>query len=94
MTRHSAQTHPSELAAFVNEHFPERRIRPDGVIAQSWYRSVMEHRLDPTTATRLDILCADDIRRHQNTTSSTSTSPVRVSAAWPGAWCRPASRCC
>ncbi|MCU1724806.1 sigma-54-dependent Fis family transcriptional regulator [Pseudomonas sp. 5P_5.1_Bac1] len=65
MTRHSAQTHPSELAAFVNEHFPERRIRPDGVIAQSWYRSVMQHRLDPATATRLDILCADDIRRHQ-----------------------------
>ena len=65
MTRHSAQTHPSELAAFVNEHFPERRIRPDGLIAQSWYRSVMEHRLDPGTATRLDILCAEDIRRHQ-----------------------------
>ena len=65
MTRPSAQTHPSELAAFVNEHFPERRIRPDGVIAQSWYRSVMQHRLDPATATRLDILCADDIRRHQ-----------------------------
>ena len=65
MTRHSAQPHPSELAAFVNEHFPQRRIRPDGVIAQSWYRSVVQHHLDPATATRLDILCAEDIRRHQ-----------------------------
>lgn len=65
MIRPSAQPHPSELAAFVNEHFPERRIRPDGVIAQSWYRSVVQHRLDPATATRLDILCAEDIRRHQ-----------------------------
>jgi len=65
MTRHHAQPHPSELAAFVSEHFPERRIRPDGVIAQSWYRSVVQHRLDPATATRLDILCADDIRQHQ-----------------------------
>ncbi|MDQ0121793.1 transcriptional regulator of acetoin/glycerol metabolism [Pseudomonas lini] len=65
MTRPSAQTHPSELAAFVNEHFPGRRIRPDGVIAQSWYRSVMEHRLDPATAARLEILCAEDIRQHQ-----------------------------
>ena len=65
MTPPGAHTQPSELAAFVNEHFPERRISPDGVIAQSWYRSVMQHRLDPATATRLDILCADDIRRHQ-----------------------------
>jgi len=65
MTRHSAQPQASELAAFVNEHFPERRIRPDGVIAQSWYRSVMQHRLDPATTARLDILCADDIRQHQ-----------------------------
>ncbi len=65
MTRTSAHTRPSELAAFVNEHFPGRRISPDGLIAQSWYRSVMEHRLDPATATRLDILGADVIRRHQ-----------------------------
>jgi sigma-54 dependent transcriptional regulator, acetoin dehydrogenase operon transcriptional activator AcoR len=65
MTRHSAQPHPSELAAFVDEHFPERRIRPDRVIAQSWYRSVINHRLDPSSAARLDILCAEDIRQHQ-----------------------------
>ncbi|MFW3895080.1 sigma-54-dependent Fis family transcriptional regulator [Pseudomonas bharatica] len=65
MTRHSAQPHPSELAAFVSEHFPGRAIRPDGLIAQSWYRSVVQHRLDPGTATRLDILSAADIRRHQ-----------------------------
>ncbi|HCN44612.1 MAG TPA: sigma-54-dependent Fis family transcriptional regulator, partial [Pseudomonas sp.] len=65
MTRHSAQPHPSDLTAFVNEHFPERGFRPDGVIARSWYRSVVQHRLDPATANRLDILCADDIRRHQ-----------------------------
>jgi len=65
MTRHSAQPHPSELAAFVNEHFPERRISPDRVIAQSWYRSVIKHRLDPSSVARLDILCAEDIRQHQ-----------------------------
>ncbi|MHA6195370.1 sigma-54-dependent Fis family transcriptional regulator [Pseudomonas wadenswilerensis] len=65
MTRPSAQTSATELAAFVDEHFPGRGIRPDRVIAQSWYRSVMQHGLDPATATRLDILCAEDIRRHQ-----------------------------
>lgn len=65
MTRHSAQPHPSELAAFVNEHFPERRIRPDRLIAQSWYRSVIKHRLDPSSSARLDVLCAEDIRQHQ-----------------------------
>ncbi|MEE1924720.1 sigma-54-dependent Fis family transcriptional regulator [Pseudomonas sp. 148P] len=65
MTRPGTQTHPSELAAFVAEHFPGRGIRPDRVIAQSWYRSVMQHGLDPATSTRLDILCADDIRHHQ-----------------------------
>ena len=65
MTRHSAQTSPSELAAFVNDHFSARGIRPDGLIAQSWYRSVVEHRLDPGAASRKNILCAEDIRRHQ-----------------------------
>ncbi len=65
MTLHSAQTTPSELAAFVNDHFSGRGIRPDGVIAQSWYRSVVEHRLDPGAASRKNILSAEDIRRHQ-----------------------------
>ncbi|WP_243667177.1 GAF domain-containing protein [Pseudomonas brassicae] len=58
-------TSPSELAAFVDDHFPERGIRPDPVIAQSWYRSVVEHRLDPGAAGRTHVLGADDIRRHQ-----------------------------
>ena len=65
MTLHSTQTTPSELAAFVNDHFSGRGIRPDGVIAQSWYRSVVEHRLDPGAASRKNILSAEDIRRHQ-----------------------------
>ncbi|WP_448632554.1 MULTISPECIES: sigma-54-dependent Fis family transcriptional regulator [Pseudomonas fluorescens group] len=65
MTPHSTQATPSELAAFVNDHFSGRGIRPDGVIAQSWYRSVVEHRLDPGAASRKNILSAEDIRRHQ-----------------------------
>lgn len=65
MTRPSAQTTPGELAAFVNDHFSGRGISPDGVIAQSWYRSVVEHRLDPGAASRENILSAEDIRRHQ-----------------------------
>ncbi|MGN8275664.1 sigma-54-dependent Fis family transcriptional regulator [Pseudomonas sp. SMV71] len=65
MTSHSMQATPSELAAFVNDHFSGRGIRPDGVIAQSWYRSVVEHRLDPGAASRKNILSAPDIRRHQ-----------------------------
>ena len=65
MTQHSAQTSPGELAAFVNDHFSARGIQPDGVIAQSWYRSVVEHRLDPGAVSRQNVLCAEDIRRHQ-----------------------------
>ncbi|MCL6701584.1 sigma-54-dependent Fis family transcriptional regulator [Pseudomonas sp. T1.Ur] len=65
MTLHSAQPIPSELAAFVNDHFSGRGLKPDGVIAQSWYRSVVEHRLDPGAASRKNILSAEDIRRHQ-----------------------------
>lgn len=59
------QTSPSDLAAFVDDHFPERGIRPDPVIAQSWYRSVVEHRLDPGAAGRTHVLGADAIRQHQ-----------------------------
>ncbi|MBC3372435.1 sigma-54-dependent Fis family transcriptional regulator [Pseudomonas sp. SWRI92] len=65
MTLHDTQTIPSELAAFVNDHFSGRGLRPDGVIAQSWYRSVVQHRLDPGAASRKNILGAEDIRRHQ-----------------------------
>jgi transcriptional regulator of acetoin/glycerol metabolism len=65
MTLHDTQTIPGELAAFVNDHFSGRGLRPDGVIAQSWYRSVVEHRLDPGAPSRKNILSADAIRRHQ-----------------------------
>ncbi|WP_437884030.1 sigma-54-dependent Fis family transcriptional regulator [Pseudomonas sp. LRF_L74] len=65
MTFQTVQTCPGDLAAFVNDHFPERSIRPDGLIAQSWYRSITEHHLDPRAAASKRILTATQIRQHQ-----------------------------
>ncbi|MDF2489145.1 MAG: modulated sigma54 specific transcriptional regulator, Fis family [Pseudomonas sp.] len=56
---------PSELAAFIDSHFAERGIRPEGVIAQSWYRSVTQHRLDPGHLCVDNVLSAAEIRHHQ-----------------------------
>jgi len=59
------ETNPRELAAFVNDHFRERSIRPDGLIAQSWYRSVHQHHLNPRGPAAQSILTAEEIRQHQ-----------------------------
>ncbi|MBA1279293.1 sigma-54-dependent Fis family transcriptional regulator [Stutzerimonas stutzeri] len=60
-----ASDNASELAAFVADHFPERGIQPDGLIAQSWYRSVTQHRLNPRGRCEKNILTAAEIRQHQ-----------------------------
>ncbi len=65
MPLHAVETSASELAAFVSENFPERGIRPDGVIAQSWYRSVNQHQLNPRAVNVKHILTAEEIRQHQ-----------------------------
>ncbi|WP_220813104.1 sigma-54-dependent Fis family transcriptional regulator [Pseudomonas paralcaligenes] len=65
MTAHALETCPNDLAAFVADHFPERGIRPDGLIARSWYRSVVEHRLDPRGPVEKSILTATELREHQ-----------------------------
>jgi len=62
---HALETNPSELATFVNEHFRERSIRPDGLIAQSWYRSIHQHHLNPRGPAAQHILTAEEIRQHQ-----------------------------
>ncbi|MGA6104689.1 sigma-54-dependent Fis family transcriptional regulator [Pseudomonas solani] len=65
MTLHASETSASELAAFVDHHFSGRGIRPDGLIAQSWYRSVTQHRLNPRGRGEKNILTAAEIRQHQ-----------------------------
>ena len=65
MTLPASETSASELAAFVDHHFPGRGIRPDGLIAQSWYRSVTQHRLNPSGRGEKNILTAAEIRQHQ-----------------------------
>ena len=56
MSIHSPGACPSDLTAFVADHFPERSIHPDEQIARSWYRSVMQHRLDPQNGIALNAL--------------------------------------
>lgn len=56
---------PSDLTAFVADHFPERSIHPDEQIARSWYRSVMQHHLDPHGQGEKHVLTADELREHQ-----------------------------
>ncbi|WP_339515782.1 sigma-54-dependent Fis family transcriptional regulator [Pseudomonas sp. RL_15y_Pfl2_60] len=65
MPQHTVETSPNELVAFVSDHFPERRIRPDSLIAQSWYRSITEHNLDPHGRCIKNILTVEEIRLHQ-----------------------------
>lgn len=65
MIAHTPESSPSELAAFIDSHFSERGIRPEGVIAQSWYRSVTQHRLDPGHQCVDNVLSAAEIRHHQ-----------------------------
>ncbi|MDE1167805.1 MAG: sigma-54-dependent Fis family transcriptional regulator [Pseudomonas sp.] len=54
-----------EMSAFIKDHFGERAVQPSAVIAQSWYRSVIRHQLDPRATNVKQILSAADIRRHQ-----------------------------
>ena len=65
MIAQTPESFPSELAAFIDSHFAERGIRPEGVIAQSWYRSVTQHRLDPGHLCVDNVLSAAEIRHHQ-----------------------------
>ncbi|NIE74841.1 sigma-54-dependent Fis family transcriptional regulator [Pantoea sp. Ap-967] len=60
-----AQSRASELAAFVDCHFPDRGLMPETVIAESWYRSITQHHLDPELRHVDNILSAAEIRQHQ-----------------------------
>ncbi|GID03216.1 hypothetical protein [Pseudomonas sp. 008] len=94
MTLHSTQTTPSELAAFINDHFSGRGVRPDGVIAQSWYRSIVKHRLDPGAASRKNILSVEDIRRHQERHQQYLSIASQGVSGLARRWCRPALPYC
>ncbi|HEK1689231.1 TPA: sigma-54-dependent Fis family transcriptional regulator [Pseudomonas putida] len=65
MAAHTASPHASELAAFVDCHFAERGLMPEPVIAESWYRSINQHHLDPELRHVDNILSAAEIRQHQ-----------------------------
>ncbi len=56
---------PSELAAFIDCHFADRGLQPEAVIAESWYRSINQHRLDPELRHVDNILSAAELRQHQ-----------------------------
>ncbi|MFP3862691.1 sigma-54-dependent Fis family transcriptional regulator [Pseudomonas capeferrum] len=60
-----AKPRASELAAFVDCHFAERGLTPEPVIAESWYRSINQHHLDPALRHVDNILSAAEIRQHQ-----------------------------
>jgi len=65
MAAHTASPRATELAAFVDCHFAERGLMPEPVIAESWYRSIKQHRLDPALRHVDNILSAGEIRQHQ-----------------------------
>ncbi|UTL78997.1 sigma-54-dependent Fis family transcriptional regulator [Pseudomonas putida] len=65
MAAHTASPQASELAAFVDCHFAERGLIPEPVIAESWYRSINQHHLDPELRHVDNILSATEIRQHQ-----------------------------
>ncbi|MAX93088.1 MAG: sigma-54-dependent Fis family transcriptional regulator [Pseudomonas sp.] len=56
---------PTELSAFVATHFADRGSNPDRLIAESWYRSVHEHGLDPAQPAAHVQLEHHEIRLHQ-----------------------------
>ncbi len=56
---------PSDLSAFVATHFAGRGPNPDRLIAESWYRSVYEHGLDPAKPASHVQLEHHEIRLHQ-----------------------------
>nr|WP_314482231.1 sigma-54-dependent Fis family transcriptional regulator [uncultured Pseudomonas sp.] len=57
-----AQNPALELAAFVDSHFGHRGLVPETVIAESWYRSVTQHRLDPSAHPTDNVLSAAEVR--------------------------------
>lgn len=65
MSLQTAETGPTDLNTFVGDYFPDRSLPSDGLIVQSWYRSVMEHGLEPTERGNKVILSAAEIHRHQ-----------------------------
>ncbi|MCQ4258121.1 sigma-54-dependent Fis family transcriptional regulator [Stutzerimonas stutzeri] len=56
---------PTELSAFVATHFAGRASSPDRLIAESWYRSVHEHGLNPAQSASHVQLEHQEIRLHQ-----------------------------
>lgn len=65
MVAHSADTRARELAAFIDCHFAGRGLAPETVIAESWYRSINQHHLDPELRPVDNVLSAAEIRQHQ-----------------------------
>ncbi|WP_306466408.1 MULTISPECIES: GAF domain-containing protein [unclassified Pseudomonas] len=65
MPAYPALPRPSELAAFIDCHFADRGLQPEAVIAESWYRSINQHRLDPDLRHVDNILSAAEVRQHQ-----------------------------
>ncbi|MDR6711019.1 transcriptional regulator of acetoin/glycerol metabolism [Pseudomonas hunanensis] len=65
MSAHTADTRARELAAFIDCHFAERGLAPETVIAESWYRSINQHHLDPSLRHVDNVLSAAEIRQHQ-----------------------------
>ncbi|TYP64899.1 sigma-54-dependent Fis family transcriptional regulator [Stutzerimonas stutzeri] len=55
----------TELSAFIATHFADRGSNPDRLIAESWYRSVHEHGLDPAQPAAHVQLEHHEIRLHQ-----------------------------
>lgn len=64
MTNRTRQSGSSDLSAFVSQQFPERGIRPDDVIVESWLRSVREYRINPDSHGVQNVLTAQEIRAH------------------------------
>ena len=65
MSLQTTGTGPADLNAFVGDYFPDRSLPSDGLIVQSWYRSVVEHGLKPAGRGNKVILSAAEIHRHQ-----------------------------
>ncbi|QXH44814.1 sigma-54-dependent Fis family transcriptional regulator [Pseudomonas xanthosomatis] len=60
-----APPRPSDLAAIIDCHFANRGLTPEPVIAQSWYRSITQHNLDPAQRHVDNLLSASEVRQHQ-----------------------------
>jgi transcriptional regulator of acetoin/glycerol metabolism len=66
MSLQTTGTAPADLNAFVGDYFPDRSLPSDGLIVQSWYRSVVEHGLEPAARGNKVVLSAAEIHRHQD----------------------------